>query len=65
MKTHSFNLVSAKNIRDALTTLMITKPSRVLATLKKGFNTEEILYIRDNLEEVLDYMDEEEKENGI
>ena len=56
-KIHTLSLVSAKNIRDALTTLMIAKPSRVLATLKKNFNTEEILYIRDNLEELLDFLE--------
>jgi len=57
MKIHTLNLISVKNIRDALTTLMIAKPSRVLATLKKSFNTEEILYIRDNLEELLDFLE--------
>jgi hypothetical protein len=61
MKIRTFNLISVKRIRDALDIIMIAKPERVLKTLKKNYNIEEIKYIKDNLEYVLDYLDVEEK----
>ncbi len=64
MKTHTFNLITVKRIREALDTIMIAKPERVLKTLNKNYNIEEIKYIKDNLEYVLDYMDEEVRSNG-
>jgi hypothetical protein len=57
MKTRSFNLISVKNIRDALDTIMIAKPERVLDVLKNKYNVDEIKYIRDNLEELLDFLE--------
>jgi hypothetical protein len=64
LKTHTFNLITVKRIREALDTIMIAKPERVLKTLNKNYNIEEIKYIKDNLEYVLDYMDEEVRSNG-
>jgi hypothetical protein len=61
MKTRTFNLITVKRIRDALDTIMIAKPERMLKTLKKNYNIEEIKYIKDNLEYILDYLDVEEK----
>jgi hypothetical protein len=61
MKTRTFNLITVKRIRDALDTIMIAKPERVLKTLKKNYNDSEVNYIKDNLEYVLDYLDVEEK----
>jgi hypothetical protein len=61
MKIRTFNLISVKRIRDALDTIMIAKPERMLKTLKKNYNIEEIKYIKDNLEYILDYLDVEEK----
>jgi len=59
MKTHILNLITTKNIRDALTVLMIAKPERVLKILKQNFNQDETDYIKNNLEEFLDFLDVE------
>ena len=59
MKTHILNLITTKNIRDALTVLMIAKPERALKILKQNFNQDETDYIKNNLEEFLDFLDVE------
>jgi len=59
LKTHILNLITTKNIRDALTVLMIAKPERVLKILKQNFNQDETDYIKNNLEEFLDFLDVE------
>jgi hypothetical protein len=61
VKVRTFNLITIKRIREALDTIMIAKPERVLKTLKKNYNIEEINYIKDNLEYILDYLDVKEK----
>ncbi len=61
MKTHTLSLITDKKIRDALDTLMIAKPSRVIKILSKNYNETEIEFITANLEETLDYIDEEVK----
>lgn len=59
MKTHTLDLISVKRIREALDTLMIAKPERVLKTLVRYYNETEISYIMSNMEEALDFLDEE------
>jgi hypothetical protein len=59
LKTHTFNLITVKRIREALDTIMIAKPERVLKTLVRHYNEIEIGYIMANFEEILDYLDEE------
>jgi hypothetical protein len=61
MKTHILNLITTKNIRDALDTIMIAKPERVLNILRKHYNSQEMAYIADAMEELLDYLDIEVK----
>jgi len=61
MKLHTLNLISVKNIRGALDTIMIAKPERVLDVLKKHYNPKEIEYITAAMEEILDYIDVEVK----
>lgn len=43
---------------------MIAKPKRVLKTLVKHYNESEIGYIMSNMEELLDYLDEEVRTNA-
>jgi hypothetical protein len=57
-------LITVKRIREALDTIMIAKPERVLKTLAKHYNEIEIGYLMANMEEILDYMDEEVRSNG-
>jgi hypothetical protein len=59
MKIHTLNLISVKRIRDALDTIMIASPEKVLRTLVKYYNETEIGYIMSNMEEALDFLDEE------
>lgn len=59
MKIHTLNLISVKRIREALDTIMIAKPEKVLRTLVKYYNETEIGYIMSNMEEALDFLDEE------
>jgi hypothetical protein len=65
MKLHTLNLISVKNIRGALDTIMVAKPERVLNVLKNKYNVDEIRYIKDNLEEILDFLDEEVAKKDI
>jgi hypothetical protein len=59
MKIHTLNLISVKRIREALDTIMIAKPEKILRTLVKYYNETEIGYIMSNMEEALDFLDEE------
>ena len=65
MKLHTLNLISVKNIRGALDTIMVAKPEKVLNVLKNKYNVDEIRYIKDNLEEILDFLDEEVAKKDI
>jgi hypothetical protein len=44
---------------------MVAKPERVLNVLKNKYNVDEIRYIKDNLEEILDFLDEEVAKKDI